>query len=89
MVMKSGFHGTNGGAEMHIPTIEDDFDYNFKKVIDMMRDDFPDLSNLSSDDFQEAVWYDKEMCVYFTQKMFERAYEYGGDRMFGDENEEV
>lgn len=28
------------------------------------------------------------MCVYFTQKMFERAYEYGGDEMFGDEIEE-
>lgn len=73
---------------MHIPTIEDDFDYNFKKVIDMMRDDFPELTNLSSDDFQETVWNDKEMCVYFTQKMFERAYEYGGDEMFGDESEE-
>lgn len=73
---------------MHIPTIEDDFDYNFKAVIDMMKDDFPELKDLSSDDFQERVWNDKEMCVYFTQKMFERAYEYGGDEMFGDEEDE-
>lgn len=73
---------------MHIPTIEDCFDYNFKDVIDMMREDFPQLKDLSSEDFQEAVWNDREMCVYFTQKMFERAYEYGGDEMFGDEIEE-
>ena len=70
---------------MHIPTIDDNFDYNFIAVIEMMKDDYPDLKGLPSDDFQEKVWNDEELCVYFTQKMFERAYEYGGDRMFGDE----
>ena len=55
--------------DMHIPTRDDDFDYNFKKVIDMMKEDFPDLADLSSDDFQEKVWNDHELCVYFTQKM--------------------
>lgn len=73
---------------MYISTIEDNFDYNFKKVINMMKNDFPQLNDLSSDNFQEAVWNDKEMCVYFTQKMFERAYEYGGNEMFGNESEE-
>lgn len=72
---------------MHIPTIEDDFDYNFKAVIKMMKDDFPELKELSSEDLQDDMWKRKDLQEYFTQKMVERAFEYGGDEMFEDGEE--
>lgn len=70
---------------MHIYTIEDDFDYQFKRIIKKMKEDYPELEDLSSDDLQEAIWKDKNMCESFTHKMLEKAYEYGGDEIFETE----
>lgn len=67
---------------MYISTIEDNFDYNFKAVIRMMKEDFPELKELSSEDLQDELWKQKDLQEYFTHKMVERATEYGGDEMF-------
>lgn len=70
---------------MRIHTIEDNFDYQFKKVIKALKEDFPELADLPTDELQEAVWGNAAMCVSFTHRMLETACEYGGDEMFETE----
>lgn len=73
--------------DMHIPTIEEDFEYQFKELIKDMKKAYPQLANLSSDDLQDAIWEDKDICVEFAHKMIERAFDFGGDEMFEDEED--
>ena len=67
---------------MHIPTIEDDFDYQFKKVMKDMNELYPELVELSSEDLQDTIWNNKDMCEALAHRMLEIAYEYGGDKIF-------
>lgn len=70
---------------MHIPTIEDDFDYQFKKVIKDMKELYPELKELSSEDLQDSIWNNKDMCETLTHRILEVAYEFGGDEIFETE----
>ena len=67
---------------MHIPTIEDNFDYQFKKVMKDMKKLYPELVELSSEDLQDTIWNNKDMCEELAHRMLEIAYEYGGDEIF-------
>lgn len=70
---------------MHIPTIEDNFDYQFKKVMKDMKELYPELMELSSEDLQDAIWNNRDICEAFAHRMLEVAYEYGGDEIFETE----
>ena len=72
---------------MGIITIEDKFDYNFKEVIKAMKEDYPALKGMESEDFQDAICGDERLREYFAHEMFRRAFEYGGDRMFCEEGD--
>lgn len=73
---------------MRIPTIEDNFDYQFKELIKDMKDLYPELKDLSSEDLQDAIWKDIDMCKTLAHKMIEKAFEYGGDKIFETDDED-
>lgn len=67
---------------MHITTTEDSFEYNIKKVLKKLKEEYPHLRNQSSETLQDEMWNSRDLQESFTRKMIEQALEYGGDEIF-------
>ena len=67
---------------MYISTTEDNFDCNFRAVLEAIKEEYPHLRNYSSEDLQNEMWNSSDLQKSFTRKMIERAVEHGGDEMF-------
>lgn len=66
---------------MKIPTIEENFDYQMKKVIAKFKEDF-ELEELTAEEFQEEVWEDERLCAEFGRAVMETCNYYSGDELF-------
>lgn len=64
---------------MHIRTIEDDFEYQMKRVITDFKKRF-DLENLNAEELQDKIW--EEHAEEFGRAVLERCGEYSGDELF-------
>lgn len=69
---------------MHIRTIEEDFEYQMRNVINKFKKDF-ELEELTGEEIQEKIWnkYSKE----FGRAVLEACNNYSGDELFEEENE--
>jgi RNase P/RNase MRP subunit POP5 len=69
---------------MTIRTIEEDFEYQMREVINKFKKDFK-LEELTGEEIQEKIWnkYSKE----FGRAVLEACNNYSGDELFEEENE--
>lgn len=65
---------------MHIHTVEENYDYRMKQIMEKMVDQYDELKDLDPDDLYEKIWndYAKE----FGHAVLEDMYEFAGDDLF-------
>lgn len=65
---------------MHMPTIEEKYEYRLKRIIGSLVAQHGDLQRLPPDKLQDAIWndYAKE----FGHAVLEDMFEFGGDELF-------
>lgn len=64
---------------MRIHTIEEEFEYQMKKIITKFKKDF-DLNDLNAEELQEKIWND--LSKEFGRYVLEGCNEYSGDDFF-------
>jgi len=64
---------------MRIRTIEDDFDYQMKGIINKLKDDY-DLHDLNAEELQDILW--KSYAAELGKTILEKCAEYSGDELF-------
>lgn len=64
---------------MHIPTIEEDFEYRMKNIVRKFAEDY-ELEGLSAEELQDKLWseYSKEFAHAVLQDMTD----FSGDELF-------
>ena len=71
---------------MNIKTIESDFEYRMKKIINKFKKDYK-LEYLTAEELQEKMWgdaRDNQLAAEFGRKVLEACNEFSGDELFED-----
>ena len=65
---------------MHIPTIEEEYDYRMRNIMEKFVGQYDELQGLESEELQEKIWndYAKE----FGRAVLEDMSEFSGDELF-------
>ena len=68
---------------MHIRTIEEDYEYRMKNLMEKFKEDYPEeLENLAGDELYEEIW--DKLSKEFGRAALEDMYNYSGNELFGD-----
>lgn len=65
---------------MQIHTIEEDFEYQMKQVLNEMRRTNDELKDLEAEELQDKLW--GEYSEQFAHAVLERCNDYSGDELF-------
>lgn len=71
---------------MHIHTIEEDFEYRMKKIIQSMRDDYDELKNLDPEELQNQLINNKMFSKDFAGRVVDDCINFSGDELFERRN---
>ena len=65
---------------MHIHTIEEDYEYRMKEIIEKFVKQYDELQDLDAEELQDKIWtdYAKE----FGHAVLEDMFEFSGDELF-------
>lgn len=65
---------------MHIHTIEEDYEYRMKNIIEKFVGQYDELKGLDSEKLQDKIWYD--YAKEFGQAVLEDMFDFAGDELF-------
>lgn len=64
---------------MHIPTIEEDYEYRMKNIMQKFVKDY-ELKGLSAEELQDTLWYD--YAEKFAHAVLQDMTDFSGDELF-------
>ena len=65
---------------MHIHTIEEDYEYRMKRIMEDFLEDYPQLKGLDADELQDQLW--TEYAKEFGRAVMEDMSSFAGDELF-------
>ena len=66
---------------MHIHTIEEDYEYRMKRIMEDFLEDYPELKGLDVDELQDKLW-EPEYAKAFGRAVMEDMSSFAGDELF-------
>ena len=66
---------------MHIHTIEEDYEYRMKNIMEVFLDDHEELKGLDVDELQDKLW-EPEYAKEFGRAVMEDMMQFAGDELF-------
>ena len=66
---------------MHIHTIEEDYEYRMKNIMEDLLEDYPELKKLDVDELQDKLW-EPEYAKAFGRAVIEDMMSFSGDELF-------
>lgn len=66
---------------MHIHTVEENYEYRMKRIMDYFLDDYPELRKLDVDELQDKLW-EPEYAREFGRAVIEDMMSFSGDELF-------
>ena len=66
---------------MHIHTIEEDYEYRMKNIMEIFLDDHEELKGLDVDELQDKLW-ETEYAKEFGRAVIEDMMSFSGDELF-------
>lgn len=72
---------------MHIRTIEEDYEYRMRNIMEKFKKDYPEeLEDLTGDELYEKIWVSYP--AQFGRTVMEDIYDFSGEELFQDEEQE-
>lgn len=66
---------------MHIHTVEEDYEYRMKNIMEDFLEDYPELKELDVDELQDKLW-EPEYAKAFGRAVIEDMMSFSGDELF-------
>ena len=66
---------------MHIHTVEEDYEYRMKRIMEDFLDNYPELKELDVDELQDKLW-EPEYAKAFGRAVIEDMMSFSGDELF-------
>ena len=77
---------TKRSVDMHIRTIEEDYEYRMRNIMERFKKDYPEeLEDLTGDELYEKIW--ESYSAQFGRTVMKDMYLYSGEELFQDEEQ--